>query len=85
MTAVPKNDHFDVPDDIVNKYNNSYHKTIKMKPTDVKFNSYVAYNADFNDKLPKVQVGEYQKLYEYQNSKTFLLKDILQTGLRKFL
>ena len=40
ITAVSKNIYFDVLDDIVNKYNNTFHRTIKMKPTDVKSDSY---------------------------------------------
>ena len=40
MTAVSKNVYFDVLNDIVNKYNNIYHKTIKMKPADVGHNSF---------------------------------------------
>ena len=40
MTAVSKNVYFDVLDDIVNKYNNTAHRTIKMKPTDVTSDSY---------------------------------------------
>ena len=36
MTAILKNVYFDVLDDIVDEYNNTYHKTIKMKPVDVK-------------------------------------------------
>ena len=36
MTAISKNVYFDVLNDIVDKYNNTYHKTIKMKPIDVK-------------------------------------------------
>ena len=35
MTAISKNVYFDVLNDIVDKYNNAYHKTIKMKPIDV--------------------------------------------------
>ena len=35
MTAVLKNVYFDVLDDIVDKYNKAYHKTIKMKHVDV--------------------------------------------------
>ena len=41
MTSIPKN--VDKLDDIVNKYNNTYHKTIKMKPVDVKYNTYSAF------------------------------------------
>ena len=44
MTALSKNVYFDVLDDIVNKYYNTVHKTIKMKPIDVTGDSYVEYN-----------------------------------------
>ena len=40
MTSIPKNVYIDKLDDIVNKYNNTYHSTIKMKPVDVKLNTY---------------------------------------------
>ena len=48
MTAVSKNVYFDVLDDIVDKYNNAVHRTIKMKPIDVTSDSYAKYNEDFN-------------------------------------
>ena len=38
MTAVSKNVYIDKLDDIVNEYNNTYHRIIKMKPTEVKDN-----------------------------------------------
>ena len=44
MTAISKNSYFDVLDDIVNKYKNTVHKTIKMKSIDVTDNSYAEYN-----------------------------------------
>ena len=50
MTAVSKNVYFDVLDDIVDKYNNIFHKTIKMKPIDVKSDSYAEYNVDSTEK-----------------------------------
>ena len=40
MTSIPKNVYIDKLDYIVNKYNNTYHSTIKMKPVDVKLNTY---------------------------------------------
>ena len=52
MTDISKNVYFDVLDDIVDKYNNSVHKTIKMKPIDVTYDSYAEYNEDFNKKDP---------------------------------
>ena len=50
MTAISKNVYFDVLDDIVNKYNNTVHRTIKMKPIDVTDDSYAGYNESFNKK-----------------------------------
>ena len=41
MTAVSKNVYINKLDDIVNEYNNTYHRTIKMKPTEVKDNTYI--------------------------------------------
>ena len=46
MTAISKNLYVHVLNDIVNKYNNTVHKTIKMKPIDVTSDSYVEYNED---------------------------------------
>ena len=40
MTSIIKNIYIDKLDDIVNKYNNTYHSTIKMKPADVKSSTY---------------------------------------------
>ena len=51
MTAISKNLYFDVLDDIVNKYNNTIHKNIKMKLIDVTDDSYAEYNEDFNKKI----------------------------------
>ena len=41
MTSVSKNVYMDKLDDIVNEYNNTYHRKIKMKPIDVKDNTYI--------------------------------------------
>ena len=56
ITAITKNVYFDVLDDIVNKYNNTHHKTIKIKPIDVKSNSYAQYNVNSNDKDHKFMI-----------------------------
>ena len=48
MTAVSKNVYFDVLDDILNKFNNTVRRTIKMKPIDVTFDSYAEYNENSN-------------------------------------
>ena len=50
MRAIWKNVYFDVLDDIVNKYNNSVHRTIKVKPIDVTSDSYAEYNEDLKKK-----------------------------------
>ena len=58
MTAVSKNGYFDVLNDIVNKYSNTFHRTIKVKFIDVKSNSYAEYNVDSNEKDPKFKAGD---------------------------
>ena len=83
MTAVSKNLYFDVLDDVVNKYNNTLHRTIKMKPIDLTSDSYAEYNEDSTEKDPKFKVGDRVRISKYK--KTFLLKDILQIGQKKFL
>ena len=73
--TLKQNFYFDVLDDIVNKYNNTVHRTIKMKPIDITDDSYVEYNKDFNKKGPKL-VLKLVIMLEFQNIKTSLLKDI---------
>ena len=67
MTAVSKNVYFDVLDNIVNKYNNTVHRTIKMKPIDVTSDSYAEYNEDSNVTKPKFKVGDHVKISKYKN------------------
>ena len=67
MTSISKNVYFDVLDDIVNKYNNTVHRTIKMKPIDVTDDSYAEYNEDFNKKDPKFKVGDHVRVSKYKN------------------
>ena len=67
MTAISKNVCFDVLDDIVNKYNNTVHRTIKMKPIDVTSDSYAEYNEDSNKKDPKFKVDDHDKVSKYKN------------------
>ena len=67
MTAVSMNVYFDVLDDIVNKYNNTVHRTIKMKPIDVTSDSYAEYNEDSNEKDPKFKVGDHVRISKYKN------------------
>ena len=51
MTAISKNVYFDVLGNIVNKYNNTVHKTKKMKPIDITPDSYAEYNEHSNKKV----------------------------------
>ena len=67
MTPISKNVHFDVLDDIVNKYSNIVHKTIKMKPIDITDDSYAEYNEDFNKKDPKFKVSDHVRISKYKN------------------
>ena len=53
--------------DIVGEYNNTYHRTIKMKPTDVKDNTYIDFKKEVNDKDPKFKVGDYVRISKYKN------------------
>ena len=50
-------------DDIVNKYNNTVHKTKKMKPIDVTDDSFVEYSEEWNKKDPKFKVGDYVRIF----------------------
>ena len=77
MTVISKNVYFDVLDDIVNKYNNTVYRTIKMKPTEVT-DDYYAKNLSIklhsNKKILNLTLVI---MVEFQNIKTFLPKDIL--------
>ena len=83
MTAISKNVYFDVLDDIVNKYNNTVHKTIKMKPIDITDDSYAEYNQNFNKKDPNFKVGDNVRISKYKN--IFTKGYALQIGQKKLL
>ena len=67
MTAISENVYFNVLQDIVGEYNDTYHKTIKMKPIDVKNDSFAEYNEESNEKDPKFKVGDYFRISQYRN------------------
>ena len=67
MTAISKNVYFDVLDDIVDEYNNSYYSTIKMKPIDIKDNNFIKYIEESNIKDPKFKIGEHVRISKYKN------------------
>ena len=67
MTSVSKNVYIDKLDDIVGEYNNTYHKTIKMKPVNVKDNTYIDFKNEINDKDPEFKVGDHVRIFKYKN------------------
>ena len=67
MTSISKNVYINKLYDIVNEYNNTYHKTIKMKPIDVKDNTYLDFKKDVNDKDPNFKVNDHVRISKYKN------------------
>ena len=72
MTAISKNAYIDKLDDIVNEYNNTYHRTIKMKPVDVKDNTYIDSmelhsGKEVNNKDPEFKIGDHVRISKYRN------------------
>ena len=67
MKSISKNVYNDKLDDIVNKYNNTYHTTIKMKPIGVKDNTYVNIDKEVNEKDLKFKVGDHVRISKYKN------------------
>ena len=68
MAAVSKNVYFDVLDNIVDKFNNTVHRSIKMKIFDVKSDSSAEYNEDSNFTKPKFKVGDRVRISKYKNT-----------------
>ena len=66
MTSVSKNVYIDKLDDIVDEYNNAYHKTIKMKPADVKDNTYIDFEKEINDKDAKFKVADHVRISKFK-------------------
>ena len=82
MTSISKNVYIDKLDDTVNKYNNTYHRAIKIKLADVKWNTYIGSSKEINEKILYLKLV---MLLEYQKRKTFLQKAMSQIGLKKIL
>ena len=59
--------YIDKLDDIVDEYNNTYHRTIKMKPVDVKDDTYINFEKKLNDGDPKFKVGDHVRISKYKN------------------
>ena len=67
MTSISKNLYIDKLDDTVNKYNNTCHRAIKMKPVDVKPSTYIDFSREINDEDPKFKIGELVRISKYKN------------------
>ena len=90
MTSISVCMYIDKLNDIVNEYSNTYHRTIKVKPIDVKDNTYIDFGKDVNDKDPKFKVGDHVRISKYKNifakgytpnwsKKVFVIKEIKNT------
>ena len=67
MTSMSKNVYIDKLDGIVKEYNYTYHTSIKMKPVDVKDNTYIDFKKEINDKNPKFKVCDHVRISKYNN------------------
>ena len=67
MASISKNMYIDKLDGTVNKYYNTDHITIKMKPVDVKSYSYIDCSKDINDRNPKFKIGDIVRISKYKN------------------
>ena len=67
MASLSKNVYIDKLDDIVDKYSNTYHTTIKMKPIDANDNTYINADKEINNKDLKFKVGDHVRISKYRN------------------
>ena len=67
MTSISRNVYIDKFGDTVDEYNNTYHTTIKMKPIDVKDNTYINTDKEINNKDPKFKAGDHVRISKYKN------------------
>ena len=67
MTTISKNVYIDVLNDLINEYNNTINRTVKMKPIDVTNDSYVEYKEESNKKDPKFKVNDHVRISKYKN------------------
>ena len=82
MTSISKNVYIDKLDDIVDEYNNTYDTTIKIKPIDVKDNTYINTSKEINNKDPKFKVGDCVRISKYKN---IFAKGYMLIGVKKYL
>ena len=82
MTLMSENVYINKLDDMVNKYNNTYHRTIKIKPIDVKDSTYINIGKEVNDKNTKT--SKYKKIFAKGytpnwSEEIFVIKEIKNT------
>ena len=96
MTSVSKNVYIDKLDDIFNKYNNTYHNTIKIKPADVESSTYIDSSNEINDKNPTFKIGDFIRTSKYKNisakdytqnwsEEVFVIKKVKNTVLQTYV
>ena len=67
MISVSKKVYIGKLYDVLKKYNNTYHRIIKMKPVDIKSSTYIDSNKEINDKDPKYKIGDIARISKYKN------------------
>ena len=91
MTSISKNVYINKLDDIVNECNNTYHRTIKMTPIDVKDNTYIDSGKEVDDNDPKFKIGDHVRISKYKkyfpkgyisdwSEEVFVIKEIKNTA-----
>ena len=66
MTSISKNVHINKLCHKVNKYNNTYNSTIKMKPLDIELSTYFDFDVKNNKKYPKFEVDDHVRISKYK-------------------
>ena len=79
MTSLSQNVYIDKLDDIVDEYNNTYHTTIKMKPIDVKDNTYINADKEINNKDPKYKNIFAKEYMPNWSEEVFVIKKVKNT------
>ena len=67
MTSISKKVYVDKLDEIVNKYNNTYHGKIKIKSVDVNSNTYINSSKEINNNDSKFKIGDVVRISKYRN------------------
>ena len=67
MTSISKNMYINKLDDMVNRYNNTYHSTIKINPADIKSSTYINFNKEKNKEDHKFEVADDVRISKYEN------------------